>query len=251
VLLSAVGGLPSLLPTLLRDLACSTTSIALRLFGFPGPRALSSGSPEGWLLKGGGSLVSLKNAAMSLVLSRLRLRASRGAMDEFEVDGRRAGTLPVRGGTLLVRGALARSMRDGDTGVGRGCSYLRSIGTGCASNSTAPLVLIGALGRGLSTDRALILWPSLLYLERGMADTGGCAEAALPWDLVRLLAAAAIRAISLITVESWSRLSLRSCALFCSSLRQCFQPCSFPRIAFRTASRSCFSPGHSSDTALR
>jgi hypothetical protein len=124
-------------------------------------------------------------------------------MPELEVLGRE--------GTVLDRGALARSTRLGETGVGRGCSYRRSIGTGCASNSTALLALIGALGRGLSIDIALVLWPSLLNFDRGMADTADCPEdAALPWDLVRLLAAAAIRAISLITVESWSRLSLRS-----------------------------------------
>jgi hypothetical protein len=153
VLPSTVGGLPSLL----RDLACSITSIALCLLGLPGPRALSTASPEGWLFRGE-SLVSPRNAAISLVFSRLILRASRGTMDdEFDVDGRRAGTLLVRGGTLLVRGALARSMREGDTGVGRGCSYLRSIGTECASSSIAPLVLIGACGRGLSIDIALVL----------------------------------------------------------------------------------------------
>lgn len=101
------------------------------------------------------------------------LRESRGVMPEPDVPG--------RGGTVLDLGALARSTRVGETGVGRGCSYLRSIGTGCASNSTAPLVLIGALGRGLSTDIALVLWPSLLNFDRGMADICGCPEdAALP-----------------------------------------------------------------------
>lgn len=83
-----------------------------------------------------------------------------------------------RGGTVLDRRALSRSMRSGETGVGRGSSYLRSIGTGCASNSTGPLVLMGALGRGLSTDIALLLWAvaSLLNFDRGMDDIGGCTE---------------------------------------------------------------------------
>jgi hypothetical protein len=63
-----------------------------------------------------------------------------------------------RGGTVLDRRDLSRSTRAGETGVGRGSSYLCSIGTGCASSSTGPLVLMGALGRGLSTDIALLLW---------------------------------------------------------------------------------------------
>lgn len=45
-----------------------------------------------------------------------------------------------------------RPFRSEDTGVSRGCSYLRSSGTGRASNSTAPPTTEGALGRGLSTD---------------------------------------------------------------------------------------------------
>ena len=84
---------------------------------------------------------------MSPVPLRLMLRDSRGFMPA--VTG--------RGGTVLDRRARSRSTRSGDTGVGRGCSYLRSIGTGCSSSSTGPLVLMGALGRGLSTDIALLL----------------------------------------------------------------------------------------------
>lgn len=145
VLPSAVCGRSSLLLLtllLLMLLACSTTSIALCLFVL---RAfLASRSLEGWLCRGEGCLASCRNSTISLVSLRLMLRDSRGFIPA--VNG--------RGGIVLD---LSRSMRSGETGVGRGSSYLRSIGTGCASNSTGPLVLMGALGRGLSTDIALLL----------------------------------------------------------------------------------------------
>jgi hypothetical protein len=148
VLPSAVCGRSSLrlrILLLLILLACSTTSIALCLFVL---RAfLASRSPEGLLCSGDGCLASCRNSTISLVSLRFILRDSRGFMPA--VNG--------RGGTVLDRRDLSRSMRSGETGVGRGSSYLRSIGTGCASNSTGPFVLIGALGRGLSTDIALLL----------------------------------------------------------------------------------------------
>lgn len=72
-------------------------------------------------------------------------------------------------------------------------------------------MLIGSFGSGLSTDMALDRWASLLNLERGMDDIAGCpVDAALPWALARLLAASAIRAMSVMTVESLSILSLSS-----------------------------------------
>lgn len=79
-------------------------------------------------------------------------------MPELDVEG--------RGGTVLDRG--------GDAGVARGCSYLLSIGTGCASSSTGPFVGSGACGKGLSADSgldldALLSLLSLLNLDRGMA----------------------------------------------------------------------------------
>lgn len=97
-------------------------------------------------------------------------------MPELDVEG--------RGGTVLARCALFLSESVGDAGVARGFSYLRSIGIGCASNSTGPSVGRGATGKGLSTDSGLDLdvLLSLLNFDRGIAvDMGDCAaEVALP-----------------------------------------------------------------------
>jgi len=134
-------------------------------------------------------------------------------MLELDVEG--------RGGIVLERCVFAWSCCFGDAGVARGCSYLRSIGMGCASSSTGPCGS-GALGKGLSTDSGLDLEAllSLLNLDRGIGACIGdwAAEPDLPFALERLLASEAIRAISLITVESSSRSSLNSALFVCRSL---------------------------------
>lgn len=157
---SAVCGRSSLLLLalfLLILLACSTTSIALCLLVLCA--VLASCPSEGWLCRGEGCLPSFRNSTISLVSLRFILRDSRGFIPA--VDG--------RGGTVLDRRDFSRSTRAGETGVGRGSSYLRSIGTGCASSSTGPFVLMGALGRGLSTDIALLLWLDASSLSTDIA----------------------------------------------------------------------------------
>jgi len=199
---------PGLLPSkALSAFACSTISIALCLLGLSAALGRFAALSGGLLLRGEGSLASCRNSTISWVLFRPRFRASRGSMPpELDVEG--------RGGTVLERFALSLSACVGDAGVGRGCSYLRSIGIGCASSSTGPSWGSGALGKGLSTDSGLDLDAllSLLNFDRGMAvDMGDCAaEPDLPFALERLLASEAMRAISLITVESSSRSSLSS-----------------------------------------